>query len=66
MLSKWPRRIILQQVATMERSLREMGEPYRQAVIDLGMMEPPLVEVFDGEWVQITEAGRQALQDEKP
>lgn len=36
------------------------SEPMRQALINLGMYEPPLVEV-DGNWVNLTEAGRKAV-----
>lgn len=43
-----------------EVSLREVGEAYRQRLIDLGMQEPPLVDV-DGERVKITAAGARLL-----
>jgi hypothetical protein len=36
--------------------LREISEPMRQRIIDLGMMEPPLVSV-DGTWVYLTGEG---------
>lgn len=42
-------------------SLNSMGEEMRQKVIDLGMQEPPLVDVM-GEEVSVTEAGRDALK----
>lgn len=42
--------------------LRRISEPTRQKVIDLGMMEPPLVDV-DADRVFITRAGRLALQE---
>jgi hypothetical protein len=41
-------------------NLNEVGELYRHALIDLGMMEPPLVEV-DGELVFATPAAVDAL-----
>lgn len=40
--------------------LRDLGERGREVVIDLGMMEPPLVDVRADE-VFITDAGREAL-----
>jgi hypothetical protein len=40
--------------------IRKISEPYRQRAIDLGMMEPPLVEI-DGDFLSITDAGRAAL-----
>lgn len=42
--------------------LREVSESYRQKLIDLAMMEPPLVEV-DADQVTIASAGRMALMD---
>lgn len=41
--------------------LREIGEPMRQKIIDLGMMEPPLVQV-DADQVSITGYGDQYLR----
>lgn len=40
--------------------IRRISEPYRQRAIDLGMMDPPLVEI-DGDFLRITDAGRAAL-----
>jgi hypothetical protein len=40
--------------------LRTVGEPMRQKLIELGMAEPPLVDV-DADRVFITKAGREAL-----
>lgn len=40
--------------------LRHMSEPMRQRVIDLGMLDPPLVDV-DADRVFVTDAGRAAL-----
>lgn len=42
--------------------LRGIGEPMRQRIIDLGMMEPPLVDV-DADKVFLTEAGFNAVLD---
>lgn len=42
--------------------IRAISEPYRQRMIDLGMMEPPLVQV-DADRVSLTDAGRQTLQE---
>lgn len=41
--------------------LREISEPMRQALIDLGMHEPPLVDV-DADRVQITWDGYKLLR----
>lgn len=41
--------------------IRTMSEPFRQRVIDLGMMEPPLLDT-DADHVFVTEAGKDALQ----
>lgn len=40
--------------------LRKISEPTRQRLIDLGMMEPPLVDV-DADRVSLTEAGKSAV-----
>ena len=40
--------------------LREIAEPMRQRIIDLEMMEPPLVDV-DADKVFVTDAGFDAL-----
>lgn len=40
--------------------IRKISEPHRQRLIDLGMMEPPLVDI-DADQIYITEAGRNAL-----
>lgn len=42
--------------------LREISEPMRQAIIDLGMMEPPLVEV-DADQVFLNGHGHQYLHE---
>jgi hypothetical protein len=41
------------------RDLREISEPMRQALIDLAMLEPPLIDV-DGDRVFLTGAGQRA------
>ena len=41
--------------------IRRLSEPYRQAAIHLGMIEPPLVDI-DGDFLFVTDAGRRALQ----
>ena len=41
--------------------IRKLSEPYRQRAIDLGMMEPPLVDI-DGDFLFVTAAGRAALE----
>lgn len=48
--------IVLARINDAPRRISRMSEPYRQRAIDLGMMEPPLVEV-DGDWVSVTVAG---------
>lgn len=40
--------------------LRKISEPMRQRLIDLGMREPPLVDV-DADRVTLTEAGKSAV-----
>lgn len=42
--------------------LRKISEPMRQKIIDLGMMEPPLVQV-NADQVSITGYGDQYLRD---
>lgn len=42
------------------KDIREVGERYRQKVVDLGMMEPPLVDI-QGDYLEITVAGRAEL-----
>ena len=41
--------------------IRKVSEPYRQRIIDLGMMEPPLVQI-DADRVSLTADGRSALK----
>lgn len=41
--------------------LRQRSEAYRQRVIDMAMMEPPLLDIH-GDWIFLTDAGRQALR----
>lgn len=48
-------------VRTRGADLRKVSEQYRQVLIALGMLEPPLVMV-DADQVTITEAGRAALK----
>jgi hypothetical protein len=43
--------------------IRKISEPYRQTAIDLGMHEPPLVDI-DGDFLFISPAGRAALERE--
>lgn len=65
-------RVVLQHVAETEAGalrkhkidIRSVSENYRQRAIDLGMMEPPLIDI-DGDYLFITEAGRRALQSEE-
>lgn len=64
---RWGREIqtrhALAHVAAAERvDLREISEPMRQRIIDLGMMEPPLVDV-NADQVYLTDAGRTALAE---
>lgn len=44
------------------RDIREVSEPLRQRIIDLGMMEPPLVDI-DADRIYVTEAGRVKLSE---
>lgn len=54
---------ILQQLAVGgELDLRHVSEPLRQRLIDLAMLEPPLVDV-DADRVFITAAGRAVIAD---
>lgn len=48
--------IVLAHIGEAPRRISRMSEPFRQRAIDLGMMEPPLVDV-DGDWVSATVAG---------
>lgn len=48
--------IVLAHIGEAPRQISRMSEPFRQRAIDLGMMEPPLVDV-DGDWVSATAAG---------
>lgn len=53
--------IVLDLVRSRGCDLRKISEPFRQAVITLGVAEPPLLDVTaDHAW--ITEAGRAALK----
>lgn len=52
--------IALQDIRARPHDLRRATEPFRQRVIDLGMLEPPLVDV-DADRVFITEAGKDYL-----
>lgn len=40
--------------------IRKISEPYRQRMIDLGMMEPPLVTI-DADRVSLTMAGQAVI-----
>ena len=40
--------------------IRTISEPYRQRAIDLGMMEPPLVDI-EGDFLFVTYAGWEHL-----
>lgn len=42
--------------------IREMSEPWRQAVISLGMVEPPLIDV-EADQVMLTIRGEDALKE---
>lgn len=54
--------LVLRHVADVgEIDLRKISEAMRQKAIDLGMMEPPLLDV-DADRVFITDAGRAALE----
>lgn len=67
----WEQKMVLRHIAdapqgkTMGRprrvDIRNVSEAYRQRVIDLGMMQPPLVDI-DGDWLSVTDAGRSALR----
>lgn len=61
----WRKRVLehLAQVGSVD--LRKISEPMRQRLIDLGMMEPPLVDVI-GDRVSLTAAGRNAVMTEQP
>jgi hypothetical protein len=48
--------IALRHVAEGNLDLRKISEPMRQRIIDLGMMDPPLVEV-DADRVLLTRDG---------
>ena len=67
----WPQLAALKYVyanggrAGLACRLSRINEPTRQRIIDLGMMEPPLVDA-DGDYVFITPAGRAALTDRGP
>lgn len=54
-------RAVLRHVADVGTvDLRKISEPFRQRLIDLAMMEPPLVDV-DADRVTLTDAGRAEL-----
>lgn len=59
--------IVLRDIAGTKngRDIRSLCEPYRQKAIDLGMMEPPLVDI-NGDWLFATPAGRAALKTKEP
>lgn len=60
----WPQRAALSHVGANVADLRKISEGLRQRLIDLAMMEPPLVDV-DADRVSITTAGRAALKPEE-
>lgn len=61
----WRQRILehVAEVGTLD--LRKISEPMRQRLIDLGMEEPPLVEV-DADRVRLTAAGRAIAVGQSP
>jgi hypothetical protein len=70
----WGHKIILKMLADRGLDLagrrqpidiREIGEGMRQVLIDLGMHEPPLVEI-EADQIEITEAGRAFLEQPLP
>jgi hypothetical protein len=54
--------IALSHVSDIGADLRKISEPHRQKIIDLGMMEPPLIAV-DADKVFVTDAGRAVLRN---
>lgn len=60
----WRKRVLehLAEVGTVD--LRKISEPMRQRLIDLGMEDPPLVDV-DADRVFLTDAGRAAVTANK-
>ena len=54
--------IVLAQINNAPRRISQMSEPFRQRAIDLGMMEPPLVDV-DGDWAFVTVAGSMRIHN---
>lgn len=57
----WPQRAALLTVEDSPADLRKVSDALRHRLVDLGMMEPPLVDV-DADRVFITPAGRSALK----
>lgn len=57
--------IVLRHVAVARPHIQLVSESFRQTVIDLGMMEPPLVDI-GGDFLLITPAGRAALSGHRP
>ena len=53
-------RLALEAVGAYGADLRKISESYRQCIIDLAMMEPPLVDV-EADHVFLTAAGRAAI-----
>lgn len=53
-------RAVLRRLSEGSLHLDRISEEFRQTLISLGMMEPPLCDV-DGPLVSITQAGRDAL-----
>jgi len=55
-------RAVLRQLSVLgSYDLRHVSEPMRQRLIDLAMLEPPLVDV-DADRVSLTEAGRKVAE----
>lgn len=54
--------IVLAHIGEAPRQISRMSEPFRQRAIDLGMMEPPLVDV-DGDWAFVTVAGSMRIHN---
>lgn len=53
-------KLVLQDIRRRRHvDIRTVSEAYRQAAIDLGMMEPPMVEI-EADMLRLTDAGRAA------
>lgn len=58
----WRKRILEHLAEVGSVDLRKISEPMRQRLIDLGMEEPPLVDV-DADRVHLTDAGRKYVRE---